>query len=549
MEIIIERGSRLIRRSFWASLIVFVHFLLHVQCQNQAPHNHLALLDTSDVSSPSTQTSRDAKNYMWLSGDAVIFVSREFAKREQAEKKKMLERNSSSSSTTAHFCRHSSPFITACGFRNHFQPFVCEETSFTSSLPSNRSIAVVNCNVDSLFDNKSLPTSNQSSSFKKNVKIYVTATYFEIFVREKMPLLQSHGLRAIIYTDKEGDQSNPDGQTLPSLNMPHKANLSIILQRYYEAGTLVALHSVNLYWRGGDTTSKMSASSSSSSVDTKDLTPSSSSSKMRGGLDSKKKMKKNNVRQLPTPPRPTWSHCVPIGLPNRDPTEHPLMYIRAMKRNVLHRKRRDVERGLLFVPLTSSDCSIASKPDRTKACKAIQHNNFQLLHSKLEKDAYFDMISQHKFTLAPHGHGLDTHRITEILLMGGVPVIRKSTIVSCYDNSDNEFVSVTNNLGNPLSLPGHGDKGKDSDSDRDRDRKKMKKDSMGGGPPPTVVAPNNTRTTRTRGSLPIVIVEKWSDVTHELLHREWLRIINIPPERWDWRRLFIDHWLERIDGN
>jgi hypothetical protein len=44
-------------------------------------------------------------------------------------------------------------------------------------------------------------------------------------------------------------------------------------------------------------------------------------------------------------------------------------------------------------------------------------------HSQWLKD-----ITKHKFVLAPFGHGLfghglDTHRVSEILTMGGIPVI------------------------------------------------------------------------------------------------------------------------------
>ncbi len=107
---------------------------------------------------------------------------------------------------------------------------------------------------------------------------------------------------------------------------------------------------------------------------------------------------------------------------------------------------------------------------------------------------WLEAIVHHKFVLAPFGHGLDTHRISEILFMGGIPVMRRSTISSCYDDSDNTVVKG-----------GH-----------------------------------------TRGSLPVVIVDKWEDVTRERLDEEWLRISKFPAEHWDWSRIFINHWVDRI---
>lgn len=110
----------------------------------------------------------------------------------------------------------------------------------------------------------------------------------------------------------------------------------------------------------------------------------------------------------------------------------------------------------------------------------------------LSHQEWIDAISQHKFVLAPFGHGLDTHRIYEILLFGGIPVMRKSTISSCYDDSDNAF------NGN------------------------------------------------SRGSLPIVFLNSWKELNKEKLEQEWERISKIPDDNWDWKRVLAYHWYDRI---
>ena len=53
----------------------------------------------------------------------------------------------------------------------------------------------------------------------------------------------------------------------------------------------------------------------------------------------------------------------------------------------------------------------------------------------------------------------------------------------------------------------------------------------------------------TRGSLPVVIVDSWSEVTPERLAKEWESISSKSPSHWDWRRIFVDHWLERLDAS
>jgi hypothetical protein len=141
---------------------------------------------------------------------------------------------------------------------------------------------------------------------------------------------------------------------------------------------------------------------------------------------------------------------------------------------------------------------LVDRPARSAAEKALRplllvafypNNETDLDHSR-----WLQAIGEHKFVLAPFGHGLDTHRVSEILLMGGIPVMRKSGISSCYDDTDNEFRGLN------------------------------------------------------RGSLPVVMLNSWTELTKKRLESEWERLSKIPQETWDYKRLFLSHWLERI-GN
>mmetsp|Transcript_102602 Transcript_102602/g.293878 ORF Transcript_102602/g.293878 Transcript_102602/m.293878 type:complete len:296 (+) Transcript_102602:671-1558(+) len=125
--------------------------------------------------------------------------------------------------------------------------------------------------------------------------------------------------------------------------------------------------------------------------------------------------------------------------------------------------------------------------------RAASHHHIQPQHPRLEA------ITTHKFVLAPLGHGLDTHRVSEILMMGGIPVMKRSTISSCYDDSDNELTAV-----------------------------------------------GASGTKHTRGSIPSVIVDDWAEVTPSRLEREWDEISRHPKGHWDWQRLFAQQWLDRI---
>ena len=219
--------------------------------------------------------------------------------------------------------------------------------------------------------------------------------------------------------------------------------------------------------------------------------------------------------------RPSYSHCIPIGLENRQYRFGALVstYVRYIKQHVLSRKSEmsmseKNDRPLLLIAFYPK----SRVPDRQKVLTIIgaipprgqpkpPKNSTWYNETDLSHNEWLDAIPSHKFVLAPFGHGLDTHRyiitnkvflrvqyllisyvnphtpvltdpricarITEILLMGGIPVTRRSTISSCYDDSDNSVAS-----------PG----GKKSAS---------------------------------RGSLPIVILERWEDLTKERLEREW----------------------------
>ena len=139
-------------------------------------------------------------------------------------------------------------------------------------------------------------------------------------------------------------------------------------------------------------------------------------------------------------------------------------------------------------------------PDRAKVLDvlgAYLHLNESKWYNFTDLDhaGWLEGITLHRFVLAPFGHGLDTHRVSEILLMGGVPVMRRSSISSCYDDSD------------------------------------------------------NTIGRHTRGSLPVVILDSWSELTEQRLEAEWTRIERVPREAWDWRRGLLDQWVDRVHAS
>jgi hypothetical protein len=227
-------------------------------------------------------------------------------------------------------------------------------------------------------------------------------------------------------------------------------------------------------------------------------------------------------------PRPPFLHCLPIGTANMVPTGRapPKVLLSAIERNV-------VSGRAVGTRLPSSDISSplnspgrlllvaflveSNKPDRKDALSQLPkewatHPNPNIRIGPvtlMTRDVWFDTIAQHKFVLCPHGHGYDTHRMTEVLLMGSIPVIRRSTITSCYDDEDNDISVLVN-------------------------------------------ATTNEYRNVSRGSLPVVIVDRWQDVTVQLLQDYWAKVVanSLSPNYvpWDFGRLTADHYRERITG-
>lgn len=298
--------------------------------------------------------------------------------------------------------------------------------------------------------------SNRCRMVPENVKdgecVFVKSDFFDFFAKEVTKRIPGK----YVIVSHNGDISAPDGQDdAPRVGMPRFVT-SDILEKEYMAGRLLAHHAQNLWW-------------------------------------------KNYTEKS----RPNFLHCLPIGFENR---QYPVGrrvhdYVDALRRNVLHRPDYSLEEEASKPLLLVAFYPKSRIPDRHKVLKIIgaipprgqpKPTNPFYNETDLNHDEWLDAIVHHRFVLAPFGHGLDTHRISEILMMGGIPVVRKSTISSCYDDSDNHM--------------GH----------------------------------------LSRGSVPMVWLNSWEELTKEKLEEEWKRIISFPKSHWDWKRVFIDHWIDRI---
>mmetsp|Transcript_102601 Transcript_102601/g.293872 ORF Transcript_102601/g.293872 Transcript_102601/m.293872 type:complete len:300 (+) Transcript_102601:421-1320(+) len=273
-----------------------------------------------------------------------------------------------------------------------------------------------------------------------------------------------------------GDQSSPDGAnekdedgaTMRHVIRQHKT--SHIMEQEWKKGRLIAHHTGNLWWRPAEDRSTYNATYTRFT-------------------------------------RPPFLHCLPIGIENRQWRfgSKPGNYISAMRRFILRENENGVSEASEAPPSSLLLIAFQEKqrvPQRKKALEAVLKAGggaFTPSNKVISHEAWLEAITTHKFVLAPLGHGLDTHRVSEILMMGGIPVMKRSTISSCYDDSDNELTAV-----------------------------------------------GASGTKHTRGSIPSVIVDDWAEVTPSRLEREWDEISRHPKGHWDWQRLFAQQWLDRI---
>ena len=200
----------------------------------------------------------------------------------------------------------------------------------------------------------------------------------------------------------------------------------------------------------------------------------------------------------PQAPKPPYLHCILIGIECRYSKigAHPRVYANRLFES-LQRPLMTIEERSSLPLLLIAFHPIGYAPDREKVLRIINdgpHRDSKVFYNftELSHHKWLDAITEHKFVLIPFGNGLDTIRLYEVLIMGGIPVTRRSSISSCYDDSDNV-------IGNS-----------------------------------------------SRASLPIVILDSWSDLSKSRLDMEWERLIRIPNENWEWKRLLVYSWIDRI---
>ncbi len=124
--------------------------------------------------------------------------------------------------------------------------------------------------------------------------------------------------------------------------------------------------------------------------------------------------------------RPKKLVCIPIGLENRYNSHGGNL---PPWRDDLFRNPWSQRGARVLVDFQVSD---QWKPDRGRALSALQSQSFVTRVSGLSYHAWRQSVYSHAFVACPHGHGADTHRVWEVLILGSVPVVRTSKLDELY---------------------------------------------------------------------------------------------------------------------
>lgn len=114
---------------------------------------------------------------------------------------------------------------------------------------------------------------------------------------------------------------------------------------------------------------------------------------------------------------------IPIGMANSN-WEHGNLAL--MENMIAYSLGKGEKHHFFYVNLTN-------RPERDDCVRALYSKGF-LFHSRCRFNQYLVDMADSIFVASPRGHGLDTHRTWEALLMGCYPVVPSSTLNPLYED-------------------------------------------------------------------------------------------------------------------
>lgn len=120
--------------------------------------------------------------------------------------------------------------------------------------------------------------------------------------------------------------------------------------------------------------------------------------------------------------------CIPLGLEND--------YIpnaRRLAKTNISRKREHASIPQQATVLLAFERDDAWKPDRGDALDALSGRAFTINNRVQSFEAWAELAKSSDYVVCPQGHGLDTHRLWETLLLGSIPIVKSSTLDEMFE--------------------------------------------------------------------------------------------------------------------
>lgn len=156
----------------------------------------------------------------------------------------------------------------------------------------------------------------------------------------------------------------------------------------------------------------------------------------------------------------TKIYGLPIGLENTVKCkikDHGFVWPHALtKPNLIHSAKDKLPSKNIY-----GNFSIGTNPSiRQKVFDICQSNEYItsdicLTHQEINKKSYSNYINNildHKMVVCPEGNGVDSHRVWETLLLGRVPIVRKSKVMNHFSDLPILYLDDWDELKNLKSL-------------------------------------------------------------------------------------------------
>lgn len=128
---------------------------------------------------------------------------------------------------------------------------------------------------------------------------------------------------------------------------------------------------------------------------------------------------------IPIPMGPQW-----IG--NVESRKHIIKQKSIMFDGIKNEKRNNKIISMMHNVNTNSPYYSPHRNMRNELYEKTKNDSFIEVKGRMSFEQYLDTLKTYKYCLAPPGHGIDTHRIYECLLMGSMPIVISSTFDSLY---------------------------------------------------------------------------------------------------------------------